>query len=345
MIRKIVSIIIIIMIICSTYAFASNNVITEISTETSQEGSDINSGTENTNANTNVGSDINTDVETNERENTNQDSNDSINNDSSTDKNESSIYQPENNGDTSKTETEPSRRPEQSNSGTTNIGAETKSSEVRLKELKIDIEGMTPEFNKNITEYYLVVDLTVEQIKVTANPQDDKAKVSIVGNNNLQEGENTININVTAEDGTIKTYYIYVTKIDDVEMANAKLEILEIEGFSLYPSFKPDIYTYNLNINKDIKELNINAKPQRKKATVQIVGNTDLHKGENMVEIKVTAEDGVTIRTYKINTYINSDMVSIEKENKLVAIIMIVVLGIGIIVLGTYVIVKKKNSL
>lgn len=344
MIRKIVSIIIIIMIICSTYASASNTVITEISTEISQEGG-INSDTENTNTNTNVDNDISTDVETNKGENTNQDSNNTINNDNSADKNGPSIQQPENNRDTSKTEIEPSRRPAQSNSGTTNIGAETKSSEARLKELKIDIEGITPEFNKNITEYYLVVDLTVEQIKVTANPQDDRAKVDIVGNNNLQEGENTININVTAEDGTIKTYYIYVTKIDDVEMANAKLEILEIEGFSLYPSFKPDIYTYNLNINKDIKELNINAKPQRKKATVQIVGNTDLHKGENMVEIKVTAEDGVTIRTYKINTYINSDMVSIEKENKLVAIIMIVVLGIGIIVLGTYVIVKKKNSL
>lgn len=363
MIRKIVSSIIIIMIICSTYVFANNTVPPEHSTEMLPEqensGASDNSGNVNTDnnvdndigadsdtsvdTNTDINTDTNTEIETDQQENLNQDSNNNINNDNN-DKSEPIIQQPENNQGTSKVEATPSRKPTQSNLGTTeNSDNETKSSEARLKELQIDIEGITPEFDKNTTEYYLVVDLSVEQIKVKAIPQDDKAKVSILGSNKLQEGENTISINVTAEDGTIKTYYIYVTKVDDVEMANTKLEILEIEGFNLYPSFKSDIYTYNLNIDKDIKELNINAKPEREKATVQIIGNTNLNKGENMIEIKVTAEDGITIRTYKINTYINADKVKIETESKLPAIILIVVLGLGIIALGIYIFIKNKK--
>ena len=355
MIRKIVSSIIIIMIICSTYAFAENTVPTEPSTDDisqEQENSGLNDNEGNTNTDTNVdvntSTDTNTDVETNKPDIPNQDVNNNVNNNNENNNNEnnnqSSMQQPESNQDTPKTDDTTSRKPIQSNFGTTtNSDTETKSSEARLKELQIDIEGMTPEFDKNTTEYYLVVDLTVEKVSVTAIAQDEKAKVSIMGTNNLQEGENTISINVTAEDGTIKIYYIYVTKIDDVEMANAKLQTLEIEGFTLYPSFKSDIYTYNLNIDKDIKELNINAKPEREKATVQILGNTDLHKGENMIEVKVTAEDGVTNRTYKINTYINADMVKVQEESKLPAIILIVVLGIGIIVLGTYIFLKKRK--
>lgn len=344
MIRKIVSSIIIIIIICSTNAFANNTVPIKLYTDTSQEqeNSGSNDNTGNTNTDTNVDTNTNTNTETNEPESPKQDSNNNVNNDN-IDNNQPSIQQPESNKDTSKTEDTTSRKPIQSNSGLTNSNTEIKSNEARLKELQIDVEGMTPEFDKNTTEYYLVVNLSIEEIEVTAIPQDNKAKVSVIGNNDLQEGENKININVTAEDGTIKTYYIYVTKVDDVEMANAKLEMLETEGFNLYPSFKSDIYTYNLNINKDIKELNINAKPQREKATVEIVGNTDLHKGENMIEIKVTAEDGVTIKRYKINTYINPDMVNTEEESKVPAIILIILLGTGIIVLGTYVFIKKRK--
>ena len=62
-----------------------------------------------------------------------------------------------------------------------------------------------------------------------------------------------------------------------------------------------------------------------------------------MIEVKVTAEDGVTVRTYKINTYINSDMVKIEKESKLPAIILIIILGTGIVALGIYILIKRRK--
>ena len=281
MIRKIVSSIIIIMIICSTYAFANNTIITDPSTDSSQENSNTNSGNEDTNNDTNNdnnntdtdqdvsqdnnvdnsnnnNNDANNDNVSNEGSNDNDNANDNNNNNSdnnnnhNNDTNKPSNGQFENNQSNSEKEENTTKKPSQNGSSITNTNTETKSGEARLKELQIDIEGMTPEFDKNTTEYYLVVDLTIEEVKVTAIPQDDKATVNIEGNKKLKEGENTISIYVTAEDGTTKTYYIYVTKADDVEMANAKLETLEIEGFTLYPSFKSDIYTYNLNIDKDI---------------------------------------------------------------------------------------------
>lgn len=226
----------------------------------------------------------------------------------------------------------------------TPVNVVTKSSEATLKELKIDVEGLTPEFNKNTTEYYLIVDLSVENIQVTAIPTDNKAKVNIKGNRKLDEGENTITITVTAEDETTKNYYIYVTRIDNVELANAELATLEIPGFSIYPSFKSNIFSYNLNINESINSIDITAIPQREKATVVVEGNNNLHEGENLIKLTVTAEDGTTIRTYKINTYIDSSAkVVIEEENKIPALILIVVLSVIIIVLGTFIVIKKRK--
>lgn len=243
--------------------------------------------------------------------------------------------------ETTKTEEKPQITKTEENSQNTN--KVLKSSESKLQELKIDLEGLTPEFNKNITEYYLVVDLSVKQIKVTATPVDDKAKVVVLGNKNINEGKNTITIKVTAEDGTIKKYYIYVTKIDDVEMANAELEFLKLDGFNLYPSFKSNIYSYNLNIDKNIESLDITAKPQNEKATVEIEGNNDLKEGENLIKINVTAEDKTTIRTYKINTYVSSDKVEVKEEDKTIAIILIACLGVCIIYLGIAIIIKKNK--
>ena len=53
-------------------------------------------------------------------------------------------------------------------------------------------------------------------VTVSAPAKDGAAKVAISGNDDLQDGENTITCTVTAEDGeTTKTYTIVVTKSDD----------------------------------------------------------------------------------------------------------------------------------
>ena len=108
------------------------------------------------------------------------------------------------------------------NQGNTNnqTQEEEKSSNNYLKNLIITDMEIEPEFDKDITEYYLIVDLTVEELEIIATAEDDSAKVRIYDNTELVEGENTVKIIVTAEDGTQKAYTIYVTKTDNAIAAN-----------------------------------------------------------------------------------------------------------------------------
>lgn len=269
-----------------------------------------------------------------------KDNKDNGTNTNNKDENNSNTNTSSNKGTSNKTNTNKGQSKPKKDIDTT---AKPKSKDANLKELKIDKEGMTPEFDKDVTEYYLTTDLKVEQITVTATPSDEKAKVTVTGNKKLKEGKNIITITVKAEDGTNKKYYIYVTKVDDVEKANADLKSLEITNYDLSPKFKANIYQYNLNIGEDIQTLEIKAEAEKENAKVEIEGNSNLQEGENIIKIKVTAEDGETVRTYKINTYISSKKVEVEKESKLPAIILLIVTGSGIIVLGLFLIKKKMD--
>lgn len=218
---------------------------------------------------------------------------------------------------------------------------ESKSENANLRIIKI--ENMEPEFDKDTTEYYLTVDLNTEKIDIETYTDSEKAKVAIYGNENLKEGKNTIEIVVTAEAGNQKTYYIYVTKIDNAKMANANLKTLEVENFSIYPDFKRNIYNYNLTINKDIKKLNITAKPENEKSKIEIMGNENLKEGDNFIKVIVTAEDGKTIKTYKINAYISLKDVQIKQEDKTPAIIILGILSVCIIVVAIFIVKQNKK--
>lgn len=386
MMKKIVSSIIVIIMICSfslVYAtepventnIASGEVQLPENDDTTNKEETNTPEDENQNTDNNSGDSSNSDTNTdgdnntngnppNENNNTNQnpDNNytdsdiNSDNKDNNTDNNEGNENnntdddnQENNNQDNNGTnEQQPQQKPQTStpnNSNTSNNNSyvQPKSSEARLKNMKVDVEGLTPEFDKNTTEYYLVVDLSVNKINVKASTVDSKAKWAIYGNKNLKQGENTVTIIVTAEDGTKKEYYIHVTKVDDVELANAELESLQIEGYNIYPTFKSNIYSYNLNINEKVNLLDIKAVSQNENATIEIDGNENLQEGENIIKINVTAENNETIRTYKINTYISLDKVEIQEESKLPAIILIIILGIIIIVLGIFIVLKKRR--
>lgn len=227
----------------------------------------------------------------------------------------------------------------------TNKQKEKKSEENNLKQLSIDIEGMTPEFNKDNTKYYVVTDLNTEQIKVTAIPAHEKATITISGNTKLKEGKNTITINVKAEDGTTKTYYIYVNKVDNIAMANAMLQSLQVTNYSIYPSFKPTIYNYNVDIKEDIKKLEIMANAENEKATIVIEGNEELKEGENIIKVIVTAEDGATVKTYKINAYVSTKRQNLKQENKKPAIVLLMIIGSCITILTIFQYKKLKKRL
>lgn len=215
-----------------------------------------------------------------------------------------------NNTSSAKPNTSTSSKPSSSNTSTSNkvnnktntqtSVQSTLSNNAYLKEFRVDIPGITPDFNKNTFNYALTVEESVNNLSVTAVPEDSKASVSISGNTNLNLGENTINVKVTAEDKkTTKTYTINVTKVQDVQKSNAFLQNIIVTDIEMSPSFSKEIFEYDLgSVTSD--RITLSAFAENENATVQIEGNENLVLGENLIKITVTSENGNVNKTYTL---------------------------------------------
>ena len=101
------------------------------------------------------------------------------------------------------------------NSGGTTSDKKTYSSDNTLTSLSVDGYKISPEFKKDVTEYELTVDESVEKVKINAKANDSKATVKGDGEISLSNGENNIEIKVTAENGNEKVYKIKINVIDE----------------------------------------------------------------------------------------------------------------------------------
>lgn len=81
---------------------------------------------------------------------------------------------------------------------------------------------------------------------------------------------------------------------------DANLASLKIAPGILTPEFSPDITEYTTLVGTDVEKITVSAVPVLESAKVIISGNDSLVLGENRIECQVTAEDGVTSRTYTI---------------------------------------------
>lgn len=234
------------------------------------------------------------------------------------------------------------------NGTTTNNIQSNLSSNTNLKTMQLSAEGISPAFNKNTMEYWLVVDKTIDNIDVVAAPEDGSSTVNISGNQNLQIGSNKIVITVTAQNGSKKSYIINVTKAEDMDSANANLENLAIENAVLIPEFSAEITEYFVDVESEIDTINILAIPQIEGATVNIDKPETLDYGENIVEITVVAKDGITQKKYTINVNrknVDETQENTPKSKKILYICLtiglIVIIGIIIFFILRYI--KKKK--
>lgn len=213
---------------------------------------------------------------------------------------------------------------------TTKPEEEEKSSNTMLSALTLDVEGISPEFNKDTDAYTLQVGSDVEAIQITATPEDEKATVQVQGNENLQEGENTVTITVTAEDGTTKVYTITVNKGNVEQVASLGLSTLTIAGIDMEEVFSPTTYEYTIEINEDVTQLDITAEANEEGATVEIVGNQDFQEGENIVSIIVKSADGEETVTYQLT--INKNTAAVAENSNQTQNLIFICLFVGIVV-------------
>lgn len=79
-----------------------------------------------------------------------------------------------------------------------------------LSSLEVEGETLNTNFSKENTNYFIKTSEKTS-LNVNAASEDSSAKIKITGNTNLQSGDNKILISVTAKNGDVRYYRIYVT--------------------------------------------------------------------------------------------------------------------------------------
>lgn len=184
--------------------------------------------------------------------------------------------------------------------------------EARLKNLGIrpteyDFSG----FKRDTTKYTVEVPNELTEVEVYAEAVNSDAKITGTGKVTLQEGENTVNVEVTAPDGTTKkTYTLVITRTaatteepeepTDNEEKVFGLSQLLVKGQNISPKFSEDVYEYTIGLTEDLSSLEIEALASDDNATVEIVGNENLQNGENIITILVSNAETGENATYQI---------------------------------------------
>lgn len=254
----------------------------------------------------------------------------------------------------------------------TNTTETTKSNNANLSNLGIkpnDFKG----FKASKTSYDVTVPNDVEKVTVYATAQDNKAKIKGNESQKLKVGKNTLNVVVTAEDGTQKTYTINVTREEANQTdentsnttnnetsseetqesqseTNSDLKNLSIKGYTLTPTFSPNVYEYKVDVNGDFSSLDIETEGASHSVSVDIVGNENLAEGENTITVLVYNEETKQNSTYQIivnktnldMTDINKTMNDAAKKAQKVRYITFGILAFIVVCIIAFVIVKKR---
>ncbi|GEM_PF-1302576 len=193
-----------------------------------------------------------------------------------------------------------------------------KSSHAELNGLSISDGTLTPGFSSQKTSYTVDVAYEVSSVTVTAAVYDSHSTLKVNGTSvtsgsassalSLDEGNNTITVEVTAQNGTAKEYTIVVNRAA-APSTNSDLNALSISEGTLTPSFSPGTTSYTVDVVYDVSSVTVTAAVYDSSAALRVNGSSvtsgsassalALVEGENTITVVVTAEDGTT-RNYTI---------------------------------------------
>ena len=201
------------------------------------------------------------------------------------------------------------------------------SSDATLRSLRLSGITLNPAFSSRITSYTASVATTVSSTTVTATATDPNATrmvkrngvVSADGTVYLSEGGITIiTAEVTAEDGTPMIYTVTVTRnmAGAPLSSDASLGALSLTGITLSPVFASETYAYTASVVNTVDEVTVTPTKNDTEATIEYLDASDmtladddtstaghqvtLAEGDNVINVKVTAEDGSTTLTYTV---------------------------------------------
>jgi spore germination protein GerM len=206
----------------------------------------------------------------------------------------------------------------------------TSSSNADLSNLALSSGTLSPAFSSATTSYTTSVANAVSSITVTPTAAQANATIAVRINGGsyasvtsgspsgalaLNVGGNAVDVRVTAQDGTtIKTYSVTVTRAAPLS-SNADLSNLALSAGSLNPAFSSTTTTYTASVANAVSSITVTPTAAQTNATIAVringssyanvtsgsaSGALALNVGGNTVDVRVTAQDGTTIKTYSV---------------------------------------------
>ncbi len=208
---------------------------------------------------------------------------------------------------------EPCKLPEKSNASPNNW----------LKELKINDYDFSFDAGKT-SGYSIEVAGSVSSVNITATPVNSNATVSGIGTISLKEGNNPIDVVVTAENGDKRTYTINITRnvqervpLKSISLSKTDLSMFAGDSTTLKVSFNPSNTTDDKTVvwtssNKKVATVSngkitavgegsaiITAKVGNYTATCKITVSAKVIKGDVDADGEVTIADALMIFKHK----------------------------------------------
>lgn len=218
--------------------------------------------------------------------------------------------------------TDKNKVPSESGESSSDTPKEDKSSNNYLESLSVSEGKLTPSFDRATTEYTVEFPddfdwKKLNSINISAKKDHEKASISGTGETSLNDGENIIEIKVTAENDSVRTYKIKIVKPETIKQSDLRLKSLEISKIDkdnkftkvkLNKDFDPAVFEYTLDVGKDITSLDVDAKVEKEGIIVSVEGEKNLKSGKNEVKIILKAKDDPDVKT----TYI----IKVNKEEE-----------------------------
>lgn len=211
-----------------------------------------------------------------------------------------------------------------------------------IKWSKVTYNGQTA----YVSSAYLTTTKPVVEETKKEEPKKEETKVDNTTKNEISNNEitnnNEISNNTNTEKPVENNEENNVTNTTNEEL---RLSKLEIAGVNFSEGFNPEIFSYTLQLNFFVKDLNITAEANKADAQVEIIGNENFIEGENNVTILVNSADNKETVTYQIKVVIPAE-VATSPQNDIQfyliggGIILVAIVAIAIIT-SIY---KNKNN-
>jgi len=188
---------------------------------------------------------------------------------------------------------------------------EPKNTNADLSTLTVESGVLIPEFSTGVTDYTVNVANSVNSVLVSGTASDAKATVSdpVTLSDLVANVPKTATIIVTAQDGTTtKSYTVAVKREVSSLNNNANLDALNIDSETTSPLFAANTTSYWAWVPNTITAITVSITLADTNASVIISPTqpSSLSVGSNTISVDVTAQDGITKKTYSINVYKNS---------------------------------------